>query len=343
MIRPLVLAGACGSPYTRKMKSLLLYRRIPYHFLLSAMPGQAPGLPKPPLPLFPCLYFPEGEDDYRPTSDSSFQIRELEERFLARSVIPKDPALAFLDYLVEDYADEWVTKMMFHYRWGVPENVEHASKILPLWNLGIPDATVERFGPTFGQRQIDRLSGVVAGSIEVTGPIIEASYGRLLRILRERFKEQKFLLGERPGAGDFGLQGQLTQLVQVEPTSMLLARREAPRVMAWVDVVDDLSGLPVEGDAGFVGREGLTDSYRELLGEIGRTYAPFLVANALALERGNQDMECSLDGKRYWQRAFPYQGKCLGWLRNEYDRLEAADRRFVAETLAETGCEVLLA
>jgi hypothetical protein len=32
--------------------------------------------------------------------------------------------------------------MMFHYRWGPEEGVENASKILPLWNLTVPDEMV---------------------------------------------------------------------------------------------------------------------------------------------------------------------------------------------------------
>jgi glutathione S-transferase len=343
MTRPVLIAGAIGSPYTRKMRAIALYRRIPYRFLHSGIPGAHPSdLPKPPLPLLPCVYLPDGEEGYRATSDSTFQLRELEELYRGRSVIPGDPAIAFLDYLVEDYADEWVTKMMFHYRWGPAEGVENASKILPLWNLTVPDAMVEEFRNTFAQRQIDRLSGVVAGSLEVTGPLIEASYGRLIAILRDHFKTHRFTFGRRPSAGDFGLHGQLTQLVQVEPTSMALARAEAPRLVAWVDVVDDLSGLDVRDDD-WISRDGMPGTLRALFAEIGRTYAPFMVANAAALESEAKQMEFQLDGVRYWQRPFPYQRKCLTWLREEYAKLSSDDRVVVDGVLAGTGCEVLVA
>ena len=115
MTNPVLIAGAIGSPYTRKVKALALYRQIPYRFVRSGMPGSHPdGLPKPPLPLLPCVYLPEDDGSYRATSDSTFQIRELEAMYAGRSVIPSDPVIAFLDYLVEDYADEWATKMMFH-------------------------------------------------------------------------------------------------------------------------------------------------------------------------------------------------------------------------------------
>ena len=341
MTEPYRIGGAIGSPYTRKLKAVLQYRRLPYWFIQSTT-NDYPGLPKPPLPLLPCLWMPNADGSLEATSDSTFQIRTLEERESGRSVIPTDPAVAFLDYLIEDFGDEWLTKAMFHYRWGIPENVEHASQVLPLWNIGIPDSTVDFFRANFAKRQIDRLSGVVTGSIEVCGPIIEASYVRLLEILRTRFTEHKFLLGDRPGTGDFGLYGQLTQLVQVEPTSQALARKDYARVTAWVDAVDDLSGLPVEGDAGWVARDSLGDTFRELLGEVGRTYAPFMVANAKAIDSGEPETHCEIDGGKYWQKAFPYQRKCLAWLQAEYAALSAPDRGFVDGVLAGTGCEMLL-
>ena len=89
-------------------------------------------------------------------------------------------------------------------------------------------------------------------------------------------------------------------------------------------------------------RDDVPDTLRALFEEIGRTYAPFMIANDAALKSGAHEMEFQLDGVRYWQRPFPYQKKCLAWLRDEYARLSPGDRAAVDQVLADTGCEVLL-
>ena len=70
----------------------------------------------------------------------------------------------------------------------------------------------------------------------------------------------------------------------------------------------------------------MPDTLRALLAEVGRVYAPFLLANAAALERGAEQVECAIDGRPWVQRPFPYQGKCLRWLREGYAALAAGDR-----------------
>ncbi|MEZ5341683.1 MAG: hypothetical protein R2706_09580 [Acidimicrobiales bacterium] len=40
--------------------------------------------------------------------------------------------MAFLDFLIEDYADEWVTKAMYHYRWTYAPDIAKAGRLLPL-------------------------------------------------------------------------------------------------------------------------------------------------------------------------------------------------------------------
>jgi hypothetical protein len=52
-------------------------------------------------------------------------------------------------------------------------------------------------------------------------------------------------------------------------------------------------------------------------------------------------MSCEVDGKEWVQPAFPYQGKCVEWLRAEYGALDATDRIAVDAILEGTGCEAL--
>jgi hypothetical protein len=117
-----------------------------------------------------------------------------------------------------------------------------------------------------------------------------------------------------------------------------LALEVAPRVVAWVETIDDLSGLEI-GDVRW--QRNVPDTLRALLTEAGRVYAPLLLANAAALDSGRAGVECEIDGRPWRQKPFRYQGKCLGWLREHRAALDAAQRDEVDRALEGTGCEVL--
>jgi glutathione S-transferase len=336
---PLKIVGAHGSPYSRKLRAVLRYRRIPYRWIVRSS-KQDREIPAVPVALIPVLVFPAaGDTPEEAMIDSTFQIRRLEERRRERSVIPADPAIAFLDFLIEDYADEWLTKAMFHFRWAYDADVENAAAILPRWaRTDAPEEVIEKFSSVFRERQIGRLA--VVGSNESTGPVIEASYRRLLHALDSLLREQPFVMGERPGTADFGLFGQLSQLALFDPTPAAIAMKESPRVVAWCHGVEDLSGLEVS-DADWLTRDTAPKTLRALLAEVGRGYAPFLVANSAAIERGESRMECEIDDRPWAQKSFPYQAKCLGWLREARAALNPDDRNAADAFLAGTGCEVL--
>jgi glutathione S-transferase len=335
---PLRMIGAPGSPYSRKLRAVLRYRRIPHAWLQRGTP-EAHGLPRPKVELLPQLILAGPDGALEARTDSTPLIRELERRYPGRSVIPNDPVLGFIDGLLEDYADEWLTKAMFHYRWAFEPDIAQASAILPRWfRTDGPESEAVAAGREFAARQCGRLG--VVGSNATTAPVIEASYERLLTLLAAHLTGHRFVMGARPGASDFALYGQLTQLAGFDPTPHAIALRIAPRVCAWVDVVEDLSGLePLPG--GWLTRDRLPKTLTALLGEVGRVYAPFLLANAAALASGAERVECVIDGRPWVQKPFPYQGKCLVWLREARWSLAADERGALDALLAGTGCEAL--
>ncbi|HVM98282.1 MAG TPA: glutathione S-transferase N-terminal domain-containing protein [Candidatus Acidoferrales bacterium] len=336
--QPIRIVGVPGSPYSRKLRAVLRYRRIPYAWINQGAP-ESRGLPQPRVQLLPQLILPGDDGKLEAHTDSTPLIRTLEERQTGRSVMPPDAALTLIDALIEDYADEWLTKAMFHYRWAFAADVAHAAAILPRWfRPNQPESEAVANGKMFSERQIERLR--VVGSNEVTAALIEDSYVRLLHLLDAHLTDWRFLFGNRPASSDFGLFGQLTQLVGFDPTPAAIALQNAPRVVAWVDVVEDLSGLePADDD--WITRDAVPETLRALLGEIGRVYVPFLLANAAALDSGAPQVDCVIDGKRWTQRPFPYQGKCLRWLREAYAALAVDDQKAVDEMLTATGCSQL--
>ena len=342
----LVLAGQYGSPYSLKMRAVLRYRRVPFRWVLRD--SKWDDLPDVPVRIIPVIVFPDADghcDEGRGEAmvDSSPQIMRLERQYEGRSVVPGDPALAFIDGLIEDFADEWLTKAMYHYRWAYEPDIDKAGKLLPLsQDLQMDSAEAEGAYEFITTRQIGRRA--LVGSTDNNQPVIEGSYRRVLDILRSVFDERDFVLGDRPGRGDFALFGQLSQLVRLDPTPTAIAVDRAPKVINWVDRVDDLSWLsvPDSENGGWLQSDDLGPCV-ELLHEAGRTYVPFMLANAAALSSAADEVVCEIAGHEYRQGPFKYQGKCLAWIRDDYNSLTATHRAHVDKILTGTGCETLFA
>ncbi len=340
MTLPYKILGAPGSPYSRKLRSVFRYKRIPFTWA-NRNSKEDVNTPEVPVNLLPVLVIPGGNGDYSEAKiDSTPIIRFLEAEQSDRSVIPVDPVMAFIDYLIEDYADEWLTKAMFHFRWAHKRNVDFAGSILPRWTLNqLSDEEIEPLSKNISERQIERLRYV--GSNETTGEFIEESYQKFIELLSSHLVGRRFVLGDRPGSSDFGIFGQLTQLAQTDPTCRDLTLDVAPRVFAWCDNVEDLSGLePKETD--WIESDQIPETLSEIFKEIGRTYAPFLLANSEAVVAGKEEWESEIDGKLWKQMTFVYQAKCLTWIREEFRKLDDEQKSKVLKLLEGSGCEILI-
>lgn len=334
----ITLKGSPGSPYTRKMLALLRYRRIPYRLVTGGHDSHM-DLPQAKVNLLPTFYFDSGNGQLEAVVDSTPIIRRLEDEFPGRSVIPENPAIRFLDYLLEDYGDEWLTKAMFHYRWYYEADVKMAGEILPYWSgITTPQDEIDKRTQIFTERQVGRL--YVVGSNDQTAVVIESSYRRFLQLFSAHLESYPFLMGSRPGAADFAVHGQLTQLTQFDPTPAQIAINEGQRVYAWVSLMEDLSGLEVAADD-WITADNIPATLNDLFSEMGRCYVPVMLANGRALDQGADSVEAEVEGSRWVQQPFPYQAKCLQWIRMEYTRLDKDDRAVVDKVLDGTGCERL--
>jgi len=322
------LYGGGGSPYSMKMRAVLRYRRLPFDWVLIS-PDLRKELVHEGPPVIPILRLPE---DASLHVDSTPLCHLLEERHKERSIIPPDPALAFLSDLVEDMGDEWCTKMMFLYRWRREVDQDYSARqIISDNSPGALGAELDTAAQVIKQRQISRMA--LVGCTEENAPVIEQGYHELLSILDSFVTRDEFLFGTRPSLGDFGIFGQLEVLAS-DHTPMLIMRNEFPSVYDWIRRLDDASG--VEGK--WHNLTELRPAVRELLSLTGKYYLPFLKANEEAYSGGESQLKIELEGLTFVQAPFKYQVKCYDRLRKKYAALDQKDSSRIENLLEETHC-----
>lgn len=323
------LYGGGGSPYSQKMRGILHYRRLPFDWI-QITPAIRATLQHDGPPVIPILRLPEDNSLH---VDSTPLALLLEARHSERSIIPADPCVAFLCYLIEDMADEWVTKIMFHYRWDLAIDQQYSSRQIISDNTpGLRGEALAKAAKAIRDRQVGRMP--LVGCTPQNKPVIEQSYHELLTILDSFVTRDEYLFGTRPSLADFGLFGQLKTLAS-DHTPMLIMRNSHPSVYDWVRRLEDSSGI--EGSWHSI--HEMRPAVLELLRYCSTYYLPFLQANSRAISNGESTLALQLADRRFEQPVFKYQAKC-------FERLKAllAERheQHLLDVLAATGCLIYL-
>ncbi len=324
------LIGSNGSPYSMKLRALMRYRRLPHDWVLRTTRNREETADVRP-PVIPVLQYPEDGSYHVDTTPIAYALEARHSE--GRSVIPDDPCHAYLCHLIEDMADEWLTKAMFYYRWAYPADIEYAS----LWIADdfFPDAKGDERLSTaleFSERQIGRME--LVGCTAANSLMIERSYKEILDLLEAHVGLHDHLFGSRPSLADFALFGQLKTL-GTDPTPMMIMRDRAQRVEDWVRQLDDASGL--EGDW-YASDDDLPKATFGLLAMAGKIYLPFLEANAKSAARGGRTFELEIYGQPYRQGTFKYQLKCLTDLKQRFAALSGKAAERANDILYATDC-----
>ena len=327
MNAPFRLYGADTSPYAAKLRAYLKFKGLDFTWLNRSQARQEEFARYAKQPLSPVLV--DGGDNVMQGTTPT--IEALERLYPEPSIVPGDPALGFIAALLEDYADEWLSKAMYHYRWTYPEDQESAARrIADMLYEGAeaPAGVVD----SIKTRMSARLHHV--GSSPEAAPLIEASFAQLVEQLEAMLARRPYLLGARPSIADFGLAAQLGQLLS-DPTPGALIKSRAPHVAAWVKRME---APAVEGE--FASLESLADELAGLLQlEMAGAHLAWMATNAQAVTDGAPGVSVAIGGRTFTQKPQRLAAKAFDELRRK--RTAVADDTLAA-LLGRSGCDAFL-
>jgi glutathione S-transferase len=327
MTAPFRLYGAELSPYALKVRSYLRFKGLQFEWLQRSTARQDEFARYAKQPLSPVLV----DADEAVLQDSTPMIEALDREYAEPSITPAEPALAFAAALIEDYADEWLSKAMFHYRWSYPEDQASAAKrTVEILFEGVE--APEGIEESVRTRMAGRLHHV--GSSPETAPVIEGSFTRLIGLLEQMLGGRDYLFGGRPSVADFSLYGQLKQLLS-DPTPGAVLRAQAPALVRWIERMDEPKA---SGD--FATLEAVRVELAALLREeVASAYLVWASANCDAVADDAPGVTVEIAGAAFTQKPQRYAAKAFAELKRKRAGVEDAD---LAALLEDTGCAAFL-
>eukprot|EP01062_Namystynia_karyoxenos_P023744 TRINITY_DN191_c0_g2_i1.p2 TRINITY_DN191_c0_g2~~TRINITY_DN191_c0_g2_i1.p2 ORF type:complete len:340 (+),score=124.50 TRINITY_DN191_c0_g2_i1:75-1094(+) len=321
------LFGTINSPYSVKVRSYLRYKGVPHDWVLH-VGERAPEFKKhAKLPLVPLLATPDGKAG---TQDSTPIIETFEKANPEPSIIPDSAAMRFLSELLEEFADEWGNKWMFHYRWARPADQVAASERMAR-EFSPNKAAAEQFAKTLRKRMVTR--GFTIGSNPRTAPLIEQDFVEAIKVLDRHLERRACLFGGRPALADFGLSGQLWNTL-CDPTGGGLIRKHAPHVAQWCERMQS----PTAHGA-WEPWETLAPTLQPLLLHV-RRFLTWSAANAAAIQSKAQELTVNLPGLGVWWQTVggpqKYHAKSLRVIQQKYAAVRGDPQ--LREILSAAGC-----
>jgi glutathione S-transferase len=318
--------GAEVSPYSVKVRSYCRYKQIPHEWIQRDQSRMEEFQRYAKLPLIPLVVMPDDSS----MQDSTPIIEALEARFPEPTIQSPDPVVAFLSALMEEFADEWGNKWMFHYRWAREvDQVSAATRIAKSMMPDLDDEKIAGIAEGIRQRMVSRVGFV--GSSEQTAPQIEDSFQEGIGQLEAHLATRPYLFGARPALGDFGLWGQVYN-AWTDTTAGALIESNTQHVVAWVKRM-----LEPKAEGGFEAWDTLSSTLTPFMSrQIGRLFLPWSDANAKALAAGEDEFTIDLDGHAWTQKPQKYHARSLTALRKRY--ADVGDNAALDAILDSTGC-----
>ena len=277
-----------NSPYSDKIRALLHYKKLDVvehvenadtrFSVLQARTGKT---------MVPVILTP----DDRALNDSTAIAAEIERAVPRPPTRWKDPETDTVAMLLEDYADEWLVRIMLCSRWYHATDAAQNTAIIACgMTHGVPGLDFQRAAREFPPGIVSNLPkmGATPGNAEQWYAMLP----RILSAISAALARSLFLTGSGPHLLDFAVYGQLNQ-VRRDPTGSAWIAEGPAAVREWLERLEaafsgNLDAVPVALDD--------LESLAPLVEEMASTYLRMQVANTLALESGASEVVAPLGG-----------------------------------------------
>ncbi|MEM7000170.1 MAG: glutathione S-transferase family protein [Pseudomonadota bacterium] len=324
------LYGLRISYSTGKMEGYLRYKEIPHEFVVLNRKLMARLKAETGAAQMPAVELPDG----RFMTDTTPMIAWFEQQYPENPVIPQDPLLRFISFLIEDYAEEWLWRPAMHYRWSYKADRLHLGRKI------VDELLADEPQPAFLKRNFIRRrqhneyvkkDGVDAN----TWDHVESIYLNTLDRLEHIFADHPFLLGDRPTLGDFGFFASMFRHFSQDPTASDIMRQRAPGVFAWQARLWNTRASNTHGIE--VGE--LPKGMYSMLDDIGSGYLPYLNDNARAWQQGLERFDPVIQGVQYQNvPVSQYRVWCLEQLQQRAREVPANTQTQLQALLDTHGC-----
>jgi glutathione S-transferase len=313
---PYRLFGAETSAYSTKMRSYLTYKSFAFDWVPRTQESESELKRLSRFATLPVLVTESGYAVH----DTTPLIEALEADRPEPSATPADPALAFLACVLEEYADSWLAKAVFHYRWSRKKDQKIAAQRAideyyvasqPEDRKASEDLAIETMT---GQLKLMQVDGDL-------GDVVEKSFKKFVKLLDDHLRKHLFIFGDRPSIADFAIAGQLIQMLK-DPTPAKIIEKDGEFVAKWCEFMT----APTAS-----GPFAAFDDLKETLAPI---FADDLAAYFLPWAAEN--LESSLAGAETFTLAIGKEPMTLAPLRSAARSFRELRRKFVSgQTIEE--------
>lgn len=308
------LYGLEMSPYSVKVRSVLRYKQLPHEWIVRSMDKMPTFQKYARLPLVPLVV----DENEQAQQDSTPIIESLEAAHPVPSLLSGDLTMDFLSALLEEFADEWLNKPMFHFRWHHATDADSAAARIAA-EMAPPGTTpdmVQSMAAGLKTRMVPRLSFV--GSSDQTAALIEHSFYTFSTLLETHLAARPFLFGGRPLLADFGIYGQYKELLS-DPTPQAWLHANCPQLCAYIATMESPQD---KGDCETL--TTLEKTLLPLLQYVSDWFVPWTQANAAALQHGQTEFTVELNGESFTQAPQKYHARSWDSLLQKYAALQPA-------------------